>query len=64
MHNNPLTAPTPERLRRAIYAGIRLALDASPQRVPRATVMQVLATMAAEQAELVAEEVSRPPHAA
>jgi hypothetical protein len=52
------------QLRRAIYAGIRLAIDGSPERIARAVVVQVLAQMAAEQAELVAHETARGPGAA
>lgn len=42
--------PLSDSLRRAIYAGIRRAIDESPVFVRRSLIVRVLATMAAEQA--------------
>ena len=55
MTRTPHTAPA-GALRSAIYAAIRRCIDSDPRRLPRSVVVHVLAAMAAEQAELVAEQ--------
>jgi len=51
--------PVSDSLRRAIYAGIRRATDESPVFVRRSVIVRVLATMAAEQAAIVAKDEQR-----
>lgn len=45
-----------DRLRKALYRSIRTAVDQFPLRAHRSVVVEVLATMAAEQAAIVVEE--------